>query len=69
LEKGEILHLEPFNRQAIKDWEAKGQLSTREELELRMKVTLEGQKTQALPSEVLPQINQIPVQVSQTMTK
>jgi trimethylamine--corrinoid protein Co-methyltransferase len=69
LEKGEILHPKLFNRQAIGDWKAKGQLSTREEAKLKVKAILKGHKTPALPSEVLQQIDQILIQASKAMTK
>jgi trimethylamine--corrinoid protein Co-methyltransferase len=69
LEKGEILHPKLFNRQAIGDWKAKGQLSTREEAKLKVKTILQEHKTPPLPSEVLHQIDRILRQASQTMTK
>ena len=69
LEKGEILHPKLFNRQAISDWKAKGQLSTREEAKLKVKTMLQEHKTPALPSEVLQQIDQIMRRASHTMTK
>ena len=69
LEKGEILHPKLFNRQAISDWKAKGQLSTREEAKLKVKTMLQEHKTPALPSEVLQQIDQIMRRASHTMAK
>ncbi len=69
LEKGEILHPKLFNRQAIPDWKAKGQLSTREEARLKVKTILQEHKPMPLASEVTQQIDQILRQASQTMTK
>jgi trimethylamine:corrinoid methyltransferase-like protein len=69
LDKGAILHPKLFNRQAIADWKAKGQLSTRDEARLKAKTILQEHKAPALPSEVLQQIDQILRQASQTMTK
>jgi trimethylamine--corrinoid protein Co-methyltransferase len=69
LEKGEILHPKLFNRQAIADWKAKGQLTTREEARLKVKTILQEHKPTPLPSEVTQQIDQILRQASQTMTK
>jgi trimethylamine--corrinoid protein Co-methyltransferase len=69
LGRGAILHPKLFNRQAIADWKAKGQLSTRDEARLKAKTILREHKAPALPSEVLQQIDQILGQASQTMTK
>ena len=69
LEKGEILHPKLFNRQAIADWKAKGQLSTREEAKLKVKTILQEHKPPPLPGEVIQQIDQILGKASQTMTK
>ena len=69
LDKGAILHPKLFNRQAIADWKAKGQLSTRDEAKLKAKTILQEHKAPALPIEVLQQIDQILIQASQTMTK
>jgi len=67
LERGEILHPKLFNRQAIPDWKAKGQLSTREEARLKVNEILQEHKPPPLPSEVIQQIDQILKQASQTM--
>ena len=67
LERGEILHPKLFNRQAIPDWKAKGQLSTREEARLKVNEILQEHKPPPLPSEVIEQIDQILKQASQTM--
>jgi trimethylamine:corrinoid methyltransferase-like protein len=69
LERGEILHPRLFNRQAIADWKAKGQLSTREEAKLKVKTILQEHKPPPLPGEVAQQIDQILKQASQTMMK
>jgi trimethylamine--corrinoid protein Co-methyltransferase len=69
LDRGEILHPKLFNRQAIPDWKAKGQLSTREEARLKVKAILQEHKPLPLPSEVAQQIDQILKQASQTMMK
>ena len=69
LDRGEILHPKLFNRQAIPDWKAKGQLSTREEARLKVNEILQEHKPPPLPSEVIQQIDQILKQASQTMVK
>jgi trimethylamine--corrinoid protein Co-methyltransferase len=69
LEKGEILHPKLFNRQAIGDWKARGQLSTRDEARLKAKTVLQEHKPPPLPSEILQQIDQILREASRTMTR
>jgi trimethylamine--corrinoid protein Co-methyltransferase len=69
LEKGVILHPKLFNRQAIADWKAKGQLSTREEAKMKVKKILQEHKPPPLPTEVIQQVDQILKEASQTMTK
>jgi len=69
LERGEILHPKLFNRQAIAEWKAKGQLSTREEARLKVETILQEHKPPPLPNEVTQQIDQILKQASHTMTK
>jgi trimethylamine--corrinoid protein Co-methyltransferase len=69
LQRGEILHPKLFNRQAIADWKAKGQLSTRDEAREKVKAILQEHKTPALPNQVLQQIDEILRQASQTMTR
>jgi trimethylamine--corrinoid protein Co-methyltransferase len=69
LEKGEILHPKLFNRQAIADWKAKGQLSAREEARLKVKTILQEHKPPPLATEVTQQIDQILKQASQRMTR
>jgi trimethylamine:corrinoid methyltransferase-like protein len=67
LQRGEILHPKLFNRQAIADWKAKRQLSTRDGERQKVKTILQEHKTPALASEVLQQIDEILRQASQTM--
>jgi len=69
LERGEILHPKLFNRQAIPDWKAKGELSAREEAKLKVEAILQDHKVPPLSKEVTEQIDQILREASQMMVK
>lgn len=69
LEKGEILHPRLFNRQAIGDWKARGQLSTQDEARLKARDILQEHKPPPLPNEILRQIDEILKQATRTMTR
>lgn len=67
LERGEILHPKLFNRQAIADWKARGELSAREEAKLKVKAILQEHKVPSLPRETVEQIDDILKKASETM--
>jgi trimethylamine--corrinoid protein Co-methyltransferase len=69
LQQGEILHPKLFNRQAIADWKAKGQLSARDEARLKVKSILKEHKVPPLPKEAVDRIDQILKEASLKMVK
>jgi trimethylamine--corrinoid protein Co-methyltransferase len=69
LERGEILHPKLFNRQAIADWKAKGQLTARDEARAKVKSILREHKVPPLPKEITDRIDRILRQASQTMVE
>ncbi len=69
LEKGEILHPKLFNRQAIADWKARGQLSAREEAKLKVKKVLAEHKVPSLPKETTEQMDRILKEACEKMVR
>lgn len=67
LGRGEILHPKLFNRQAIADWKARGELSAREEAKSKVKAILQEHKVPPLPRETIEQIDEILKKTCETM--